>query len=160
LSYSILKGFASMPNTNKHISYKEAWERIDSAIKQKFYFEAVTICESIISDRLISYLQGVDESSEDRSRHPFAKLIKDWQRLGQTEIPNRLSEDVDNWRYERNMVVHNLVKSAPGAPTEDLQSFLQRAEKAAKDGARLARKVSNWHRQQLRKHKAATVRPD
>lgn len=38
-------------NTAKYYSYAEAWTRIKLAQEQGFYFEAIVLQESIISDR-------------------------------------------------------------------------------------------------------------
>ncbi len=42
-------------NAAKYESYREAWSRIDAACENQFFLEAITIEESIISDRIISY---------------------------------------------------------------------------------------------------------
>ena len=102
-------------NQEKRGSYAFAWSRIEVAKKKGFYLEVVTLCESIISDRLLAYLQGVDSGCKADLRTPFAQLIRDWKK--QTEgrvsgVPaSDLIEKVDNWRTERNQVVHGLVKS-------------------------------------------------
>lgn len=41
-------------NGDKFRAYRESWTRIKEAQKQGFYLEAITIEESIISDRLSS----------------------------------------------------------------------------------------------------------
>ena len=43
-------------NRCKYLSYREAWARIKQAQQQQFFLEAVTLEESIITDRLICYL--------------------------------------------------------------------------------------------------------
>jgi hypothetical protein len=144
-------------NRAKYLSYAEAWRRIKEAMDGGFYFEVVTLCESILSDRLLSYVQGVHPSSKITVKTPFAKLIKEWRALAARKLPQHGERDlgaaVDDWRIERNTVVHGLTKSAPGAPTAAVLPFLQRAEQTAKDGVSLARAVSNWHKLQLTDHK-------
>jgi hypothetical protein len=144
-------------NVAKYLSYKEAWRRVGAAIEGGFHFEAVAICESIISDRLLSYLHGIDPSSKLLPHSPFASLIKAWRQTTK-ELPLsdgiNLCEAVDSWRLERNAVVHSLTKSLPGTATVPLSEFLCRAEAAAKTGERLAREVSKWHKRQLAAHKA------
>jgi len=145
-------------NQAKYLSYREAWERINAAIESKFYFEAVSIAESILSDRLLSFIAGVDPNSKVNTRTSFAQLIEAWRRLAGS-LPSHppyedIGEAVNEWRKDRNSVVHGLVKSYPGTPTEDFGSFLQRAEKTAKEGKSLARKVSGWHKEELRRARA------
>lgn len=137
-------------NTAKYLSYTEAWRRINDAMSKGFYFEVVTLCESIISDRLLSYVCGVNPSSSANIRTPFARLIKDWRRLGAGTLSVQghphLGAEVDAWRVERNLVLHGLTKSPPGSPTAPVQPFIVRAEQAAKTGVVLARVVSTWQR--------------
>lgn len=139
-------------NTQKYLSYKEAWRRINDAIKGGYWFEAVTLCESIISDRLLSYVRGADASCRLDVHTSFARLITHWRERART-LPSRGEQDlgaaVDRWRKERNLIVHGFAKSTPGFPTGELEPFLARAKATAIDGASLARSVSNWHRKQL-----------
>lgn len=136
-------------NTAKYLSYKEAWRRITAATSEGYYFEAVTLCESIISDRLLSYAVGVNPQCRATRRTSFGTLIEEWRKSA-TSLPDHglvdLGAAVDAWRVERNVVVHGLAKSTPGTATDDLQEFLKRAEDVAKQGAALAEAVSHWHK--------------
>jgi len=144
-------------NTAKYLSYAEAWRRIKAATAQGFHFEVVTLCESIISDRLLSYVRGFNPSSKANVRTQFASLISEWRKLAVRDLPpygaSDLGAAVNTWREERNAVVHSLTKSEPGTPTSQLQSFITRAEQAAKAGEGLARAVSNWHKRRLVSHR-------
>ena len=142
-------------NQAKYLSYAEAWRRINAAITNQFYFEAVTISESIISDRLLSYVSGVGPSSRLKTTTPFAHVIAEWRRLAGT-LPSDpkhgdLGVAVDAWRIDRNKIVHGLVKSTPGTPTPNVNVFLNDAKRTAEEGKRLARKVSDWHKSELRR---------
>lgn len=76
------------------------------------------------------------------------ELIKKWR----SEFPNGLSsgnyynliETVDRWRLSRNKVIHAIVKSKPGQPTQSIDLFLQQAQEAAEAGNKIAREVCNW----------------
>jgi hypothetical protein len=69
-------------NAAKYFSYREAWGRIKRAIGHGFYLEAVTLEESIMSDRLISYLCRIQilEADEKTERKNFNELIQKWQK--------------------------------------------------------------------------------
>jgi len=141
-------------NTAKYLSYRAAWKRINAAIESGFYFEAVTISESIICDRLLSFVLGVDPNCGVGATTSFAELIKKWRKLAHP-LPadsqyGDLGAAVDAWRKDRNAIVHGLVKSNPGQPTESVSAFLIRAEDTAKRGKTLARRVSDWHKSALR----------
>jgi hypothetical protein len=141
-------------NTSKGMSYAEAWRRIKAANNAGFHFEAVTICESIISDRLLSFVAGTGSPSSLTERMPFSRLISEWRkRAGPLPQVNGidLGQAVDQWRGQRNVIVHGLAKSPPGTPTEDLEAFLLRAREAAMQGAALARVVSRWHQVELKR---------
>lgn len=142
-------------NKLKYLSYAEAWRRIAAGNKQGFYFEAVALCESILSDRLLSYLNAKSPNSKFDCRTRFAKLISEWRKTAPAASlqfgEEDLGEAVDAWRNARNDVIHGLTKSPPGTPTSELAPFLERAQETAKRGALLARAVSNWHRSQATK---------
>lgn len=149
-------------NTAKYLSYAEAWRRIKDATSQGFYFEAVTLCESIISDRLLSYVRGADPTNKATIHTNFSTLIAQWRKPASGNLPAHGNSDlgaaVEIWRSERNEIIHGLTKSEPGSQTVQVQPFIARAEQAAKTGADLARSVSAWHKEQLRAHHAATKR--
>jgi hypothetical protein len=52
-------------NTAKFFSYAAAWGWIKRAIAHRFFLEAVTLEESIVADRLISYLCWVGALKTD-----------------------------------------------------------------------------------------------
>ncbi len=145
---------APIPNRQKGLSYAEAWRRIKRANENGYFLESVTICESLISDRLLSYILRVRVGKQFNERTAFAKLIVKWRELIKTsdahvaEVAATLDlvERVDAWRGQRNAVVHALAKSMPRTPTKDVDAFLLEAETAAKTGALLAREVLRWDR--------------
>jgi hypothetical protein len=144
-------------NTEKYWRHREAWRRIKSATEGGFYFEVVTLCESIISDRLLSYVRGANPKSKANVKNTFADLIKEWRSLAKETLPQHeggnLCDKVDKWRGDRNAIIHSLPKSLPGTQMEPLSEFIERAEKAAGDGVSLAKAVKDWHRRQLAAHR-------
>ena len=141
-------------NREKYLSYSEAWRRIDSAIAAGFYFEAVTLQESIIADRLLSFIKGVEPTCKVKANTNFGELIKNWRRLAGTlphdDAGTDLGSRVEAWRSRRNEVVHGLVKSAPGEPTQSVDAFIEGCQATAVSGRGLAREVLAWHQRQLR----------
>jgi hypothetical protein len=121
-------------NANKYFSYSEAWVRIRKARVYGFYLEAVTLEESIISDRLISFLVCAGEIHPDSQieKRSFGQLIQQWtkavpQPILTTYFPD-LRAAIEEWRKRRNRVVHGMVKSLPGAEHADVLDFLKEAE--------------------------------
>ncbi|HEV2800978.1 MAG TPA: hypothetical protein VGW12_10800 [Pyrinomonadaceae bacterium] len=143
-------------NAAKYFSYREAWGRIRKAIGCGFYLEAVTLEESIISDRLFSYLitSGVmkPESKDSKS---FGKLIEIWRKQVPEAITDKrysnLQVEVFLWKNRRNHLVHGIVKSAPGTAPQDVLDFRKEAECAARDGEDIAKSVCNWYRRTKKK---------
>jgi hypothetical protein len=135
--------------------YTEAYARIDSSIKTKHYFEAITIEESIISDRLASFLEATDTLKSDQiHRQSFANLIMLWT-IATTnpgaiwETCEELISKVDSWRGQRNKYVHGLVKFPnQKANIPNTEDFLKGAEKTANEGKSLANLVSDWRNRQ------------
>ena len=146
---SILPQRTPKGNANKYLRYREAWTRIKEAMNDGYYFEAVTLEESIICDRLISYLEGRGVTCVDYQS--FDYLIKAWERdtgsipISEGNISN-LQKSVCEWKQLRNKVVHEMVKSCPDTGLDDIQSFMEEARCAAEEGAKLARAVDNWQR--------------
>jgi hypothetical protein len=147
-----------MKNKPKHLSYTKAWDRINAAIEADFNLEAITIEESIISDRLLSYVRGVDPSSKFHERSGLGELITLWRKLAGSSLikpdGSDLGKTTDEWRKKRNNAVHGLVKSAPGTPTMAPDDFFELARQAAQEGKKLAREIQNWHRRTLKKAKS------
>ena len=66
-------------NAQKYLSFKEAWARIKSAQEAGFYLEAIAIQESIMSDRIISYL-SYKAMLPKKKRPSFADLMREWKK--------------------------------------------------------------------------------
>ena len=136
-------------NVLKGESFAYAFKRIDESIANEYYLEAITLCESIISDRLLSYVSG-NSKKKNNTKTPFKKIIELAQKLNKTKVSFKDESDllgsVDLWRVQRNICVHSVAKSEPGEPTLTIEEFLKLSEKSAKDGKKLARIICDWHR--------------
>ena len=153
-------------NAMKYSSYREAWGRIRRAQGHGFYLEAVTLEESIIADRLISFLVCVGAVQPDArlERQSFGQLVQQWIALVPEPIKTKHFSDlrtaVDEWRKRRNKVVHGMVKSVPGTDHDDVLNFLEEAKLVALEGDALAQALSDWGKKvkpQLNKSKAKEV---
>jgi hypothetical protein len=137
-------------NANKYFSYSEAWVRIKKAHGSGFYLESVTLEESIIADRLVSFLVHVGEIQAESpvEKCSFGQLIQLWRKRMPQPIQVQYFPDlhlaVDQWRKRRNQVVHGMVKSMPGAQHRDVLDFLGEAEFISFQGEALAKAVSQW----------------
>ena len=102
--------FTPKGNASKFISYREAWTSIKMAQEQGFYLEAVTIQESIISDRLISYFKA--SGVVLKKYQSLHSLIEIWRK--QPAIIYKDIEDLQfavfEWKEGTNQVIHDIVK--------------------------------------------------
>jgi hypothetical protein len=145
-------------NISKYESYKYGFERISLSIENGFFLEAIAIAESIISDRLLSYLVYKLQLSGNCSKLPntrtsFKDLIKTWKNLDGTVAWKQredLAADTDKWRNLRNECTHALAKSNPGNPTKPVQEFVSLASESALEGKLLANYICGWTSKQKR----------
>ncbi len=141
-------------NAAKFFGYAEAWTRISRATKSGYFLEAVTIEESIVSDRLLSFLQKTcGLTLHPRVTRTFSKVIERWEKEFEARLSDApelmlasraLHERLDTWRERRNDVVHGLVKSTVGKTDDHIENFLVAAELAAIEGKAVARAISSW----------------
>lgn len=152
-------------NAKKYEAYREAWTRIAQAQENGFFLEAITIQESIISDRLISFLSrpGASNAYVEKTKNgkfvSFARIIECWG--SEVEQPlsvgdySDLIDAVDQWRKDRNSAIHAIVKLNNSDETRSIDTFLQKAKQVAADGEQLAREVCKWQQKSKRKQMEA-----
>jgi hypothetical protein len=93
--------------------YKSAYAKIAESTKSGFHLEAITIIESLISDRLESRLTFV--LKRDFSFQHLGSLITKARQVETDLILRELVDiELDGWRKSRNKAVHEMVKIAEG----------------------------------------------
>lgn len=146
-------------NMRKYESYKLAFDMIDEGIAGKCPLQAIAIEESILTDRLSSILNVGKPKAQPYDS--IGKALWAWHPKRGNPVANAALFDeemealyprLDNWRNERNLLLHGLAKSAQGDDPEiAAEEFMPRAMKAAKEGLVLVRKVDAWTKRQIRK---------
>jgi hypothetical protein len=117
-------------NVGKHRRkiYKSAFKQIKLANEAGFYLEAITLIESLITDRLesrLSYLDGKDFSFKN-----ISKLIEKSIKLEtDSELINLIEIDLRKWAGDRNKSLHEMAKIAEG----DFSTWDERYLKLKKD---------------------------
>lgn len=124
------------------------------AIEGKFYLEAITIQESIITDRLLNFVirYKIKNISEEELHKPIAflnKLIGHCKPFFEDE---NFYNELNEFRFSRNNCVHAMVKSYPGNPTQKISEFQKLAKATSLSGKTLTRKVDAWHTRMKKKH--------
>lgn len=138
-------------NVKKNKSYRHAWGDIKKAIGTGHFAQAVTREESIIRDRLISFLCKVNELNRNDpsvKNMPLRILVKRWKKTCPDPIRDAYFADLqtstDEWIKKRNKVIHEIVASLPGEEHPDVIEFKGEEKSAAVDGVRLVKSIQNW----------------
>ena len=143
-------------NAAKYFSCREAWGQIKKARAHGYNLEAITLEESIISDRLVSFLVRVGEiKPDDKCVNILHQLILKWKKRVPDPIKSKyfpnLQDAVEKWSKERNKFLHGMAKSVPGTGHQDVLDFKKEAEFAAMQGERLANLLQNWYKSYKRR---------
>lgn len=142
-----------MKNYFKFYSYRYAYSQMKKAIDQKFYLEAITIQESIITDRLLNFVirNNIKNISEDELHMPIAYLNKLIAHCKPYYDDENLYNELNKFRFSRNNCIHAMVKSYPGNPTPKVSEFQKLAKETSINGKILTRRVDAWHTRMKKK---------
>jgi hypothetical protein len=122
---------------------RSAARRISQAIKKGYWLEAVTLVESMLTERLEKRAQYLHDHLGQPTASSLAKVKDGFANLGPLIIALKDKEpdhelqavlkQVDQWRSARNIAVHEMAKFGTGArqPWDDR---MERARQIAKDG--------------------------
>lgn len=134
-------------NIAKGESFKWAFERMPESFAAGYFLETVAIAESIVTDRLISFMVG-QGSSYKVDKTQLGMLLRDMTEKGHKwdDGTDRLVDSLKKWWNLRNTAIHQAVKSEPGTPTKPVAEFQAVAKEAAAEGIRLAKETVAWHR--------------
>jgi hypothetical protein len=125
--------------------YKLANEQLKAAYEAGFYIECVSICESIISDRIEARLQflrrGTNKPSHIDSLGRLLKQVTDIEPEDQIEL-RAAYVSIREWGNARNETIHQFVKVTDQNPLADPKERIQQAKTAARQGVRLMRRIS------------------
>ena len=117
------------------------------AIEGKFYLEAITIQESIITDRLLSFVIRKELINTSDSKLLIRNIsLNNLTKLSKEHFDDdALIIELDEFRFSRNNCIHAMVKSFPGNPTQKVSDFQKLAKETSLSGRVLTRKVDAWH---------------
>ncbi len=130
-------------NLQKYENYKEQFTRLERALKERFYLEAIFIEYAILEDRTSSILRYENNSvntkdgrepSIDRKLRKIKDIAREKKGLPKRYFSDELIDQILAWKEERNRMIHALLKQQ--LTTEELRQI-------AKEGKVLARTLSN-----------------
>ena len=114
---------------------RDAIDRYKKALKSGFYLEAITIAESLITDRMES--RAVFLGMKDSSFQTIGVLCK---KLKEDSILSALLPEIDDWRKLRNNALHALAKIEDGDYTS-FQKKYHDTQAVAENGIKIFRKL-------------------
>ena len=130
-------------NIQKQLNYREQFKRLDKALNNNFYLEALFIEYAIMEDRTESILRyegneiKVKEGSFisiNRKLDKIKKIAEQRKSLPERYFSDNLIECIQLWKDERNRMIHALMKQS--LTTEELTEL-------ALEGKILCRQLCN-----------------
>jgi hypothetical protein len=134
----------------RYLRYKLAFERLDEALEEGWLLEAISLEESIISDRLLSALASLtDQSSARKSLNELINHTKEaFVANGGDLEANLLFDQLHEWRRERNECVHAFCKLDDHAYSErSAEIFSDKMWETAQKGRKLVDLVKDLSRE-------------
>lgn len=101
-------GSANQVGMTRFQLYRNAWGRVADAESKGFYLEAITLIESLLSDRLESrarHLTGTDHGFRN-----LGPLLNSLRKADSDAAFLQAYGLIDVWRAKRNEALHELVK--------------------------------------------------
>jgi hypothetical protein len=121
----------------KAILFLEAFRRIDRAIAKGFHLEAIAIIESLMCDRIESTISIV--TAKESYPDTLGSLLPKLRKL--SVFPDELIHELESWRKDRNLVMHQMVKIT-NSDTTDWRSRMKFARLTALAGKSLLADVN------------------
>jgi hypothetical protein len=137
--------------------YKSAFAWIAKSIGEGFYLEAISLEESLICDRLESYLtwlKGTDFGFKTLGE--LKQAIKAYET--DNDLRSLVLNELDDWRKARNQAAHEMVKIEDGKQMS-WSDRMKTNQAVAEAGLELVRKIDRQTRK-LRHELKATPNPN
>jgi hypothetical protein len=128
----------------RYALYKSSFSWIAKSIDEGYYLEAISIVESLVADRLESYLPFLFD--KDFSFKTLGELIQAIRsdKSGKTDevLRSLVLNDLDEWRKDRNKAAHEMVKIEDGKKVS-WEERVKINKTVAEIGLELVRKIDN-----------------
>lgn len=147
--YSAFEALAN--STNDNITFDEAvenlkkrnsvhlqtLEKIKKAIDSKFYLEAITLEECLISNCLYNYLNNKKKIKSTLTLH---KILDQFEKYDNINIVDQIHK----WRKNRNKAIHEYVNASIEDISKTTDQFEKFSEDTADKGLNLSIKILRW----------------
>ena len=125
--------------TLRYNLFKSAEKHIEKSIQEGYFCEAIAIIESVITDRLESWLSFLKQTNVGfQNLGPAIQSLQGCET--DADIIGILS-DLDKWRVKRNGALHELVKIEAGKPKSEWIERIQLLSSTATEGYELLKKL-------------------
>lgn len=135
--------------TGRYLRYKLAFDRLDEALEDGWLLEAISLEESIITDRLLSILTSTEQAVS--SKQSLGNLIAHAKKLmtgSGSIVDGDLFHELDQWRDARNECVHAFCKLDDHAYADNsAEIFSEKMWETAKKGRELVDLVKHLSRE-------------
>ena len=142
--------------------YIGATRKLKKANENGYWIEAISICESILCDRLEARISHLNRHTELARRHgtlgSLIKRLRSTEKIQGQENLHDIYNRIKNWSLLRNKAVHGAVKLTQGQeflPFEKRYALLQAV---AIDGRKLFNELKNEHDKIKRKNMKVAAR--
>ena len=125
--------------TGRYLRYKLAFDRLDEALFEGWLLEAISLEESIITDRLLSIIESdVNAASSRQSLSNLIAQAKKAMTGSGAPVEGDIFNELDQWRDARNECVHAFCKLDDHAYAENsAEIFSEKMWRTAKKGREL-----------------------
>lgn len=136
-----------MDNMQKYENYKEQMGRLNKAIKEHFYLEAIFIEYAIMEDRLESVLRHSGKWNPEKTMSinkkctNVLKLTEEKKGIAKKYFKEELINSILVWKENRNKLIHALLKQS--LHTEDLEQIAIEGQSIVKT---LCSKTTSYNR--------------
>ena len=127
---------SSIKGHERYCTYKCLLDQCALAKDKGFYLEAITLLESIIADRLESYLVRTTANTNYTFK-PLGYLIKGLKDINDAQMP---IADRETWKSARNQYLHEMAKIEDGQYV-DFSTKYNAALQCVEDGELLFRRI-------------------
>jgi hypothetical protein len=136
----------------RYLRYKLAFDRLDEALIEGWLLEAISLEESIITDRLISIVKSNGENAS--ANQSLSTLIAQAKKVltgSGASVEGDIFYELDQWRQDRNECVHAFCKLDDHAYSNNsAEIFSDKMWETAKKGRELVDLVKHLSREAKR----------
>lgn len=146
-------GTKSKTGQARRTLYARCLERIRSALEDGYVLEAITLLESLITDRLEARLASIHaQKPEKRKFSTVGKLIQELsgKKVGESDEALAVYVKVAKWADKRNEAIHEFAKLREGS-TKKWETKYSEARGAVEEGGKVFRELDKIVRKLNRK---------